>query len=174
MKAPLTQSLNLCLLIQFWNPPFIPLGSTKMRKKVFLFILNIESIILQFVSYPFLGIRTGFRSFLHFKKGVSKKPRSLRFCFLKAEGAKPPTKTVQALNQKLRHALGSKSIRSCAEDLLLLLKLEEVLLKLSRSGGKIWWFLPEIRYPAVRHSALAILGVLNLLNWITGRYVQES
>jgi len=36
MKAPLAQSLNLCLLIQFWNPPFIPLGSTKMRKKEFL------------------------------------------------------------------------------------------------------------------------------------------
>ena len=167
MKAPLAQSLNLCLLIQFWNPPFIPLGSTKIRKKVF--ILNIETIILQFVSYPFLGIRTGFPPLQK-----RKKPRSLRFCFLKAEGAKPPTKTVQALNQKLRHALGSKSIRSCAEGLLLLLKQEEVLLKLSRSGGKIWWFLPEIRYPAVRHSALAILGVLNLLNWITGRYVQES
>lgn len=97
MKAPLAQSLNLCLLIQFWNPPFIPLGSTKMRKKVFIFILNIERIILQFVSYPFLGIRTGFRSFLHFKnkKGVSKKPRSLRFCFLKAEGAKPPSASTQ-------------------------------------------------------------------------------
>lgn len=49
MKAPLAQSLNLCLLIQFWNPPFIPLGSTKMRKKVF--ILNIEKIILQFDNH---------------------------------------------------------------------------------------------------------------------------
>lgn len=173
MKAPLAQSLNLCLLIQFWNPPFIPLGSTKMRKKVF--ILNIETIILQFDNHslvrelPISGNKNRISS-------TSKKEKAEITSFLlsQSRGAKPPTKTVQALNQKLRHALGSKSIRSCAEGLLLLLKQEEVLLKLSRSGGKIWWFLPEIRYPAVRHSALAILGVLNLLNWITGRYVQES
>lgn len=47
MKAPLAQSLNLCLLIQFWNPPFIPLGSTKMRKKVLIFILNIERSLVR-------------------------------------------------------------------------------------------------------------------------------
>lgn len=87
MKAPLAQSLNLCLLIKFWNPPFIPLGSTKMRK---CFYIEYRDSLVR--ELPISGNKNRISVFppLGYLKS------RVRFCFLKAEGAKPPTK--QALN----------------------------------------------------------------------------